>query len=609
MKILHKLIASGLLFFIPVIGHQPNPPIWPPSSVDYGGVFVFDPEDPSAQKTINDIYTINGGINQNDNGQFSANRYALLFKPGNYSNLSVPVGYYTSVIGLGKHPKDTKIFEVVCYEGNYNQSTGALNTFWRSAENFTMAPTKSYWMDGPICMLWAASQACPLRRIQLTGSNGNLSLYQYAPPFPGAGYSSGGYIANSNISGIIDAGSQQQYFTRNTRMGGWINGIWNFVFVGCIGAPASSCGAITPLTPYTNVAETPIIAEKPYMIIDAEGLYSLVIPGMEFNKVGPSFSHKGHHGTKIIDFKHVYIASPADTAAKINEMIKEGHQIILTPGLYYLDESINVDRDDLCILGIGYPTLIPTSGNSCIKVGSTKGVRIGGILFQAGFKPSKTLLVWGEKGSSSSSSDLNDNGFNYGFLYDTFVRVGGPTNSRICPVATDVMVEINSDHVVSDNSWLWRADHDVGGIVVDGNNPCNTALIVNGDHVTMYGTAAEHTLKDILQWNGNKGRLYFYQSEYPYDVTEKYGEKGYVAYRVDNQVKSHQAWGVAVYSFFRDYHVVVKSGIKTPKGGGIHFVNSLTRWLNGNGGIQHVINSTGPAVNASSPGPAYLCEF
>jgi len=34
----------------------------------------------------------------------------------------------------------------------------------------------------------------------------------------------------------------------------------------------------------------------------------------------------------------------------------------------------------------------------------------------------------------------------------------------------------------------------------------------------MYGLAVEHFQKDQTVWNGNFGRVYFYQSETPYDV-------------------------------------------------------------------------------------------
>lgn len=69
----------------------------------------------------------------------------------------------------------------------------------------------------------------------------------------------------------------------------------------------------------------------------------------------------------------------------------------------------------------------------------------------------------------------------------------------------------------------------------------------------------------MLEWNGENGESYFFQSEYPYDVTqENYGDKGYAAYKVGDDVQSHKSWGAGVYSFFRDHAVIVESGIQTP---------------------------------------------
>jgi hypothetical protein len=55
-------------------------------------------------------------------------------------------------------------------------------------------------------MLWAVSQAAPLRRIQV---NGDLQLFQYNPGNPAAGYASGGFIADMNVTGNVSPGSQQ----------------------------------------------------------------------------------------------------------------------------------------------------------------------------------------------------------------------------------------------------------------------------------------------------------------------------------------------------------------------------------------------------------------
>lgn len=108
---------------------NPNPPIWPES------VYVFDPSSPGI--TANDVgkvFSLNGGHAPSLNGQFSPLRFALLFKPGSHAvdvNVGtfvflwhcrvhphcVILGYYTSVYGLGIHPTDTKIRNVISENG------------------------------------------------------------------------------------------------------------------------------------------------------------------------------------------------------------------------------------------------------------------------------------------------------------------------------------------------------------------------------------------------------------------------------------------------------------------------------------------------------------
>jgi hypothetical protein len=103
--------------------------------------------------------------------------------------------------------------------------------------------------------------------------------------------------------------------------------------------------------------------------------------------------------------------------------------------------------------------------------------------------------------------------------------------------------------------------------------------------------AVEHTLGDLLDWQGERGRTYFYQSELPYDVTQaNYGDKGYAGYKVAPSVQAHAAWGAGVYSFMRDFNVSVKAGIVTPAAVESSFVHPFTVFLNGGGTIEHVIN-------------------
>ena len=42
-------------------------------------------------------------------------------------------------------------------------------------------------------------------------------------------------------------------------------------------------------------------------------------------------------------------------------------------------------------------------------------------------------------------------------------------------------------------------------------------MLVNGQNVTAYGLFVEHYQKHNLVWNGNGGRVYFFQNEMPYD--------------------------------------------------------------------------------------------
>lgn len=577
MKETEEMSSTSLLSL------EPNPPLWPTN------VKIIEPGDPNAQATIDSIYQENGGHNPSCHGQWSKSRYAILFKPGDHTNLNVNVGYYTSILGLGLTPQDTHIGTVTSENGDYNYKHGALDNFWRSAENFYIKPTKLW--NKKKSMLWAVSQGTSLRRVYIEG---DLCLSESTGSK--AGYASGGFMSDCTVTGSIYSGSQQQWFARNTQMQSWPNSLWNMCFLGCIGAPSSYVNniAVTNVDDLyktagliTNQEATPIIAEKPYIAFQ-NGRYYLVRPKLEKEKKGASADYGAGN---LIDFENIYVATEQDSAAVINEKIAQGTHIVLCPGQYHLTESIQIQSPNVCLLGIGYPTLISSNGNACITVGNVEGVQIAGILLQAGPKPTAALLDWGNIGYVGDPD-------NPGFLYDCFARVGGDNDPAVQQMQTEIMVRINSENIVGDNFWLWRADHDIKGTVTNRMNPCSTALQVLGDHITIYGLAAEHTLKNIIEWKGNGGKVYFYQSELPYDVTNAdYGSLGYVSYKVDDSVTDHQAWGVGVYSSFIDPSNIVSSGIQTPSTQTtIHFTNCLTVCLNKSGQITHVINDAGHSV-------------
>jgi len=288
----------------------------------------------------------------------------------------------------------------------------------------------------------------------------------------------------------------------------------------------------------------------------------------------------------------VFVADENTEASTMNEMLSKGYHLVLQPGNYNLTDSIYIEHDNTVVLGFGFPTIIPTTGKPVVSVKSgVNGARIAGIFYEAGPTETDTLLLVGE---DSPMGHVPADPNNPIVLSDVFLRVGGPNNQDVQQVYADKMVVINQDNVVVDNTWLWRADHSVSGLVYNGDNPCTTGAVINGDNVIVYALAVEHTLQDMTVWNGNNGQVFFYQSEFPYDVNTSYATSGYVSYRVHPQVHSHHAYGVGAYSYFRDYPVFVNSGFEYDgPSKDVTFKQAISVFLNGMGGINHVINDRG----------------
>ena len=190
------------------------------------------------------------------------------------------------------------------------------------------------------------------------------------------------------------------------------------------------------------------------------------------------------------------------------------------------------------------------------------------------------------------------------FLYDLTVRTGG-----VMPGRNDAGITIYSRNVVADQIWLWRADHGAGASWT--GNPTKNGLVVNAEDVTIYGLFNEHHGEYQTLWNGNGGRVYFYQSEIPYDVPSQSAWKagagdGYASYKVADTVTTHEAWGLGVYCFFRDAAVKLTNAIEAPAAPGVRFHNMTTIWLTGHTGseITHIIDGKGDRVYGNKPAGA-----
>jgi hypothetical protein len=568
------------------------------SQLSFGpNVYIVNPDMPQSDIQA----TVDAVANQQVSNQFGTQRYALLFEPGTYGSRTAPlnfqVGYYTTVAGLGLSPNDVVINGSIyvrnqCFGTN---NCTALDNFWRSLSNLTINVTTPNFgcYNGEF---WAVSQAAPMRRVHV---NGFATLMDYCT---GPSFASGGFIADSEFTGsTIVSGSQQQWITRNSTLDGWTNGVWNQVFSGVVGAPAQcfpaqkSCGG----NPYTTLATSPVTREAPYLYTDSNGHYNVFVPSVQLNSAGTTWAGGATPGVSL-PIQQFFIAQPTDSAATINDALGSGKNLILTPGIYHLDQSIEVTRPDTVVLGLGFPTLIPENGIVAMTVARAKGIMLSGLLFDAGATTSPELLQVGDDGHARSDNEVSDPTT----LSDVFFRIGGAAPGS----ATSSLV-VNSNNVILDDIWAWRADH--GNGVGWNDNTADTGVIVNGDNVTAYGLFVEHFQQYEVIWNGNGGTDVFFQNEMPYDPPsqaawmEAPGVDGWAAFKVADSVASFSGYGMGSYSFFNQgVNIYAANAIEVPAtlpAGSLHDLLTIFLSTAGSGGILNVVNDTGGSSTIANP--------
>ena len=563
-------------------------------------VYVFNPSMPLSQIQA----TVDAVANQQISNQFGTQRYALLFEPGTYGSSAAPlnfqVGYYTAVAGLGVSPSDVVINgSIDVYNQCFGGSCIALVNFWRSLSNLTINVTNPTF-GCHTGEFWAVSQAAPLRRVLVNGL-ATFMDYCSSPSF-----ASGGFVADSEFDGsTVINGSQQQWLVRNSKLDGWTNGVWNQVFSGVIGAPAQCFPAQSSCVgPYTTLATSPVTREAPYLYEDSDGHYNVFVPAVERNSAGTTWAGGSTPGSSI-PIRRFFIAQPTDPVEIINAALFFGFDLILTPGIYNLDRSIEVWRPDTVVLGLGFPTLIPQNGNAAMTVANAKGTLLSGIIFDAGANNSPVLLEVGSDHERGHSDDRGDHGASDpAGLYDVFFRIGGAE-----PGSATVSLAVNSDNVILDDIWAWRADH--GNGVGWTQNTADTGLIVNGNNVTAYGLFVEHYQKYEVIWNGNNGTDIFFQNEMPYDPPsqeawmEAPGVDGWAAFKVANTATSFKGYGMGSYSFFNQgVNIYAANAFEVPSTLPPSSLNDLlTIFLStsGSGGILNVVDNTGGSSTSANP--------
>ena len=570
--------------------------------------YLYSPEDNKSAigREINDIHT------QMFHSEFSSNRYAFFFKPGDYTATgTLSIAYYTHLGGLGKLPYDVKLSNV--YTPAPLSGNNATCTFWRSAENFTVAGASS--SDVGTWFQWAVSQAAPLRRIY----SERRAHYQWWWD----GWCSGGFTGDCYFNDRAGSWSQQQWYFRNSYVakgsqdysaGGWNLAYQGMEFGSGVNMANHSDNWATSGGAWNNVSRvetTPIIREKPFLYIGDDGKYKVFRPGLRYDSKGVSWSRTNMGEGIEYDLENdFYVVKPGTSAQAMNAQLENGKHLFITPGIYELSEPLLVNNPNTIILGTGYATLIPgpTNPSAAIIIGDVDGVTIASLLFDAQYN-SRTLMQVG-----SENARINHSA-NPTLLADLFFRVGGTRNEN---VNVDVALEINSSDVIGDHFWIWRADHGSG--VGWTKNTSKNGLIVNGHFVTIYGLFNEHFQEYQTLWNGEKGRLYFLQCETPYDppsqaayMSHNGTVKGYAAYKVADHVNYHEASMLGIYDVFINTGgslVAIENSIEAPDKTGIKIHHACDVNISTLGGFNYVINGrVSSTFNKSTGSRYYIVDY
>lgn len=468
------------------------------------------------KRDIENVYNIQGG--PNTSWAKNNNSYAFVFHPGIYDfkNFELKISFQTSLRGLGQNPSDT-VFKNCKITIGRKKGT-VTNIFWRDLENISLDSTED--------VEWYTSQECPIRRFE---TKGNILLDGSIVGM----YSSGGYISNVKANSIISHRQQQFCFKNvscnNTAMAGM-----NTVYVNSeTNLKNTTCGGMSS----TVITNDHSVYDKPFILSNG----SIRLPN-NFNTNGYNLKYEYR------DLNNIYVSNPNDTSLTINSEINKGNHIIFTAGTYNnLNGTIKINKDNICILAIGWPVLKNNNNNGPVfSVTGNNCTLAGGMLIDAGNVFVDSLVEF-KDGTGSR-------------IYDICCRVLRPSKCK-------TMMTINQKNTYGENIWLWVADHQLEGVNntkelwMQMDNPYGLHVI--SDNVRLFGLAVEHQYDTMTQWDGNYGECYFYQSEFPYGGRMNNKPSYVVNDNVENHIlKGGGAYFVVYYGF--DNNPNIKSAFYCP---------------------------------------------
>ena len=531
--------------------------------------------------------------------QFSRDRYAFYFMPGQYDfeyRASLGIGFYMTISGLGLNPMDTVLnfkddrpstmihsrsgihaHVALPLWNNVPNGTNATHNFWRKAENFHIIGQ----------LEWSVSQAAPIRRIRVDGP----SRFNYRE-----GWASGGFAADMYFNGSVVAGSQQQWYTRSSHFAGtaMATTAWNTFTNASTGSAHANNYNTTGNAAWLNEGME-VMREKPFLFFDVNyNRYRVFVPGIRHYAEGISWSEDDPGVGTILDIDdEFFIVREGDSAATINYHLANGKNIILAPGIFKLEEPIFIGLENAVVLGIGMATIGADRYNleGAMLISDVAGVTVASLTIDA-YYASKYQLRVGEIGSN------RDHSHNPTFIFDVFARVGGHYHHA---VHTEVSVQINSNNVVGDHFWIWRADHGRG--IRWDRNVGTFGLVVSGDNVTMHGLFVEHYQKYQAVWLGEHGRIFFFQCETPYEFPFQVFSHGGTVYgwasvKVANHVNYFTGVGFGIYGVHNHFTTIVENSIEIPHREHVWLRNIMHNEIGSQGsptgaGTLNIINGVG----------------
>jgi len=540
---------------------------------------------------------------------------------------------------------------------------------------------------------WSVSQATPVRSVII---NGNLNFQSYCSEtgYGSNNYGSGSYVANSEINGQLDWSGNQQGIARNSDFDSAAGYVWNYVYSGdacppgytpaaptnpdpgdpgalpnapgpaaCapivdafngISAPAEPSPPAPPVVPpanyigygtdgingvdqVTELPQSPVTEEEPFLYTGSNGNWNVFVPAVQHNSVGPNFLSGTEAGTSV-PLSDFFIVSPTTPEFQVQAALDHGRDLVLTPGVYDLNAPIVVSHPDTIVLGLGFATLVPQQANAAMVVVPNNGVKLSGMIFDAGPVNSPVLLSVGTPGQFSGGNFGGNNSANDpDLIQDIFFRIGG---AETTPVSATVSLLDNANNSIIDDVWAWRADHGANTSVTGPQgqvgagwtyNQGDTGLAVTGNNVTAYGLAVEHYQQNEVTWSGNNGTVVFFQNELPYDPPSQTAwetspvQPGYPSFLVANNVQSFNGYGMASYVVFIYTNATLwdSAGFEAPQNPGVQFTDTMDLFIsstcsvNGDcptpgqsGGDDSVIDGVGgPATDANPTTPVDVDSY